>query len=121
METPPEGSAVWLFDGNLKVDWNSSAKSWYDDNVLTLIDGTNASFIHEVFGNTHNHTLESIKDGVYWIMISCPIDYRTAEDGDYPWGYRKITVDKNIHGTTLKFTFTDEDRMFFSYRPFKEK
>ena len=122
VEVAPEGSAVWLLDGSFEIDWNSSATS-FQNGAMLLENGERFTFIQQIIGPTHKHTFENVKNGEYWIVITCPVKSGTIDDGDYPRGYRKITVDKNTHGTTLKFVFTDDDRgeSFYHYNSFKEK
>ncbi len=121
VEVAPETSAVWLFDGDLEFDWDSSAIRFQNSDYMTLLNGERATFIKELSGYTYKHTFENIKNGKYWLLVNCPINHSTADDGIYPRGYRKITINKETHETTLKFLFTNEDRVHAYYKPFKEK
>ncbi len=121
MEVAPESSRVRLFDGGFEFDWDSSAISLPNGEGMTLINGERVQAIQNLDGDTHKQFFESVKNGEYWVIAWCPVAPGTADYGGYVHGYRKIIVNKNIHNTTLKFVFTDEDRVHAYYKPFKEK
>ncbi len=116
VEVAPEQSGIILFDGSLEFDWTVSCSSEYGggEGKMTLVDGNRVSGI-EVLGETGKHTLENIKDGEYWIFIYCPINHNTADKGLYSVVYRKIIIDKDTHNTTLKFVFTDDERLWHGF------
>jgi hypothetical protein len=111
----PDESAVWLFD-SLDFDFDNSRYDWEYGKEMTLSNGEKVVPLLRGSANTNIHTLEKIKNGSYYIFIYC---HTVTNNGDfcktYPWGYRRITVDKNIHEQTLKIVFTDDDRLMCSH------
>gem|GEM_PF-6599865 len=117
-EQGEEVEAIWswirLFE-DADFDFEASRISMSDNRRMTLTDGSIVSSTHvDERKNNEKPTINNVKDGEY--LIIAEFDGYGETGKSFNFGYRKITVNKEIHNVVQKFVFTNDHMSTNVYR-----